>query len=529
MKEKTVTIELSHENPLGNGYFYATLELPADEHEIRDAMQQARMIGQNDTFRSISVIDCSVWPNLSDFRLDSPTIDELNFFAKRLAQMDDSKRAIFKAVASGTFGSPADDLLSMKDLINCTYGYDEVMVASNIRTDEQLGQFIIENELHDDVTAIPESSLYLLDKAKIGALYRESFNYTLTDGYAIFASDYTPPEVYDGKQLPDTEIESWYAFRLHVAPAPTENISEVEDKALWITLPMEQKAIDRLAKELGVGSIEECVYLDFISSVPQITAEQFGNMQDFQKLNALAEQLPYLSPIDQTKFKAALAAEEPKDMDGIRDIFDNLEQYELDAYADGDDDFFKDYLEHHLGSHFDRAWLDTVLLKTEASKLLDRLGATNTDYGVISARGRSLYELVPYDKKPVKELTTQALTDEKLEVVEVLGQTALFTNGRVTEQELPDGLYKYDLREGESISFASIEPYVLVNHGGTVLLKAPIDFGNEKYIVFDDDTTPNFLGYELTPTEFMETDFTQTEDENMDDETQAMQMGGISQ
>ena len=37
IKEKTLTIELSHENPLGDGYFYAMLDLPAEEHEIRDA------------------------------------------------------------------------------------------------------------------------------------------------------------------------------------------------------------------------------------------------------------------------------------------------------------------------------------------------------------------------------------------------------------------------------------------------------------------------------------------------------------
>lgn len=526
MKEKALTIELSHENPIGNGYFYVTLELPAAEHEIRDALQRARAVGREDSFQSIAVTECAVWPDLPYYRLDSPTIDELNFFAKRLAQMDDSEKAVFRTVVAKVLGNPTDDLLSMKDLINCTYGYEEIMIASNIRTDEQLGQFIIENELHDDVNSIPESSLYLLDKSKLGVLYRESFNCTLTDGYAVFASSYTPPEIYDGKQLPDTEIESWYAFRLRVAPHPTEDVSEVEDKALWITLPMEQKAIDRLAKELGVGSIEECIYLDFISAVPQITTEQFENMQDFVKLNSLAEQLPYLSPFDQMKFKAVLSAETPADLESIADILANLNKYELSAYVDGNSDFFKSYLEHHLDTRFDHKWLGGLFAKDEGARLLDRIGATNTEYGVISARGRSLYELVPYDKRPAKELSTQALTDEKLEVVEVLGQTALFTNGRVTEQELPQGLYKYDLREGESISFATIEPYVLVNHGGTVLLKAPIDFGTEKYIVFDEDTTPNFLGYELTPTEFMETDFTQTVDE---DETNTIQMGGISQ
>ena len=530
IKEKTLTIELSHENPLGDGYFYAMLDLPAEEYEIRDAIQRARMIGREERFRSIGILDCGAWPELLYYRLDSPTIDELNFFANRIAQMSDSELAIFRTVAPKVLGSPADEILSMKDLINCTYGYDEIMVASNIRNDEQLGQFIIENELHDDVNNIPESSLYLLDKVKIGALYRTSLNCDLTDGYAIFAGDYKPPEIYDGKQLPETTVEDWYAFRLQIAPPATEDVSEVEDKAVWITLPMARQAADRIARELGMGSIEECVYLDFESSVQQITADQFGNMQLFDKLNRIAEQLPYLSPFDQMKFKAVLTAEPPMNPDDIADTLANLNKYELNAYVDGDSDFFKRYLEYHLGTGFDHKWLGGLFAKDEGTRLLERLGATNTEYGVISARDGTLHDLVPYDEVQAKELTTQALTDEKLEVVEVLGQTALFTNGRVTEQELPDGLYRYDLRSGEGVTFATVEPYARSDHSGTILVKAPLSFGSEGYIAFDDDTSPNFLGYELTPTEFMETDFTQSDDEDMDeDETQTIQMRGISQ
>lgn len=531
IKEKTLSVELSHENPLGDGYFYTSLDMPAAEHEIRDAIHRARMIGRENAFRSIGILECEAWPELLYYRLDSPTIDELNFFAKRLAQMSDGEKAIFRTVAPRVLGSPADDLLSMKDLINCTYGYDNIMIASNVRTDEQLGQFIIENELHDDVNSIPESAMYLLDKAKIGALYRGSFNCTLTDGYAVFAGDYEMPEVYDGKQLPETAVEDWFAFRLQITEPEREGVEERTDESEWITLPISDKAAANIARKYEVGYIEDCDLIGFESSIPQITKEHFADMDDFVKLNAIAAQLPYLSPFDQMKFKAVLTAEEPADLDGIQDILSNLRQYELSAYVDGDDDFFKSYLEHHLGTGFDRQWLGTLLVKTEGSRLLDRLGATNTEYGVISARGHSLYELVPYDKAQAKELTTQALTDEKLEVVEVLGQTALFTNGRVTEQELPESLYRYDLREGENIAFATVEPYVRIDHAGTILVKAPLSFGSEGYIAFDDDTSPNFLGYELTPNEFMDTDFTQTEDEDEDmdeGETPTMQMGGIS-
>ena len=68
-----------------------------------------------------------------------------------------------------------------------------------------------------------------------------------------------------------------------------------------------------------------------------------------------------------------------------------------------------------------------------------------------------------------KEIKTQALTDEKLEVMGILEQTALFTNGSVTDEGLPDGLYKYDLRERENISFSTIEKSVTVIPYGMVL------------------------------------------------------------
>lgn len=106
----------------------------------------------------------------------------------------------------------------------------------------------------------------------------------------------------------------------------------------------------------------------------------------------------------------------------------------------------------------------------------------------------------------------------------MLGQTALFTNGRVTEQELPDGLYRYDLREGENLAFATIERNVAANYAGTILTKAPLDFGGQEYFVFDDDTSPNFLGYDLTPEEFLQTDFTQAD---APEEDSGPQMGGI--
>lgn len=238
-------------------------------------------------------------------------------------------------------------------------------------------------------------------------------------------------------------------------------------------------------------------------------------MASFDALNAVADRYLTMGTDAQLRFKAILEAENIHDANGALAAADRLNEYELSYFDSDAASFFKTHMCHNLDVRFDDHWLDTLLTQNEGKRPVERLGASITDYGILSARGGHLFEPVPVEAPEAKELKTQAMTDEKLEVVEVLGQTALFTNGRVTQKELPDGLYKYDLREGESIAFATVEPSVAVNHAGTIITKEPIIFGEEGYIAFDDDSSPNFLGDHMSVEEFLNTDFSQDEDESL--------------
>ena len=101
--------------------------------------------------------------------------------------------------------------------------------------------------------------------------------------------------------------------------------------------------------------------------------------------------------------------------------------------------------------------------------------------------------------------------NEEFDVVEVCGQPALFSNNRMTGADIPAGLHHYDLRESDDgEGFATLESHVAVNHGGTVITAEPIDFGEQGYIAFTDDTSPNFLGSKCTFKEFMDGDIEQT-------------------
>lgn len=98
-----------------------------------------------------------------------------------------------------------------------------------------------------------------------------------------------------------------------------------------------------------------------------------------------------------------------------------------------------------------------------------------------------------YNKTETRELNTPVLNEEELEVIEVLDHRALFSNGRIKPEQIPEGLHAYDLRHSDDGGrFCSIEPKVGVNHGGTVLMRYVLDFGKDGYIPLDDDTAPNF-------------------------------------
>lgn len=109
-----------------------------------------------------------------------------------------------------------------------------------------------------------------------------------------------------------------------------------------------------------------------------------------------------------------------------------------------------------------------------------------------------------YNKTETRELNTPVLNEEELEVIEVLDHRALFSNGRIKPEQIPEGLRAYDLRHSDDGGrFCSIEPKVGVNHGGTVLMRYVLDFGKDGYIPLDDDTAPNFLGETMTASEFV--------------------------
>ena len=510
---KQMKVEISSPKGINGEWIYASLDLPAEEHEIRDAFHRARVTSREDE-KYLSVYDCDAFPMLSFVRVETAGIDELNFLAQRLDSLEDYERNVLLAITPRIIKNVGEgDVVSAKDLINMTYGLDSVAVASNVHNFTELGELAIESEMFTWMENVPDEALPYLDRAKIGQKIYEEDHGAFINGMYIAAGDYRFQEVYDGQNLPNQGVYTAYAFRLELAKPPTGDEDISEQPTEWLGLPTEREDADAVAERLGVEKIEDCVYLGFESSVPQIEGDNFGNMQNFDKLNSLADMMLQMSPSDQVKFKAVLSAEEPSKIEEILDVARNLRQYELATQVDDATQFFKSYLIRHMDKEIDPKWLDTLLLRNEGHELAGRLGATFTDYGVISARNRSLYEPLPRNNP---------IMDEKLDLIEINGQKALFSNSAIKTENIPKGLYKYDLRGGDENNFITIEPRIMVNRSGTILVKEPFDFGGKDHIPLTEETAPNFLCEEVTPREFINGNYEQAETEEPE-----MKMGGI--
>ena len=119
--------------------------------------------------------------------------------------------------------------------------------------------------------------------------------------------------------------------------------------------------------------------------------------------------------------------------------------------------------------------------------------------------GVKAYPLNGVERLQIMDLRKEKLLNEALQEIEIFDKPGLFSNGRLRDEDVPDGLYRYDLRgsdydPGQPIT---VEKTVVVNHAASVLMAEELDLGAEGRLELGEDGL-NFTGAELIVREFME-------------------------
>ena len=514
-----IQIEFTAEKENGNGYFYASLNLPATKMQIENAKQQARYTDSDTLYRDISVYESTdLFPN--NVRLDTTSIEELNFLAKRLNSLERNEQIAYEAVTEKYFSKEGNELPSVKDLINLTYGLDAIPIVPDVTNLEELGRFAVENDFLSDLEDVPDSALKYLDYEVIGQEQMDNDEGYFVGSFYVATYGYKNPQVYDGEHIPKTEEFENAVFRILVARTPEDDPDEVLDSAQWLNLPIGVDELHEFAEKLGEDCIENCVYFDLQSGIPQIDENVFDSMDKIESLNIVANEYLMLSEAKRALFKAVIEAENIGNLEEMQSAFKRLNKYEFCPDDENADEFFKRYLAYYAPTDFDTRWLEEVSSHDDAQKLLKTLGAKVTNYGIVSAYGKSLYENVAFPTPQPESHTND------FELMEVCGVKAIYADRRINDSEVPKGLYRYDFREGkgaDDVYFGAIEKDVKVDHAGSFITKEPLDLGTDGYIELEYDTEPNFLGEFITAEEFANIDF--PEDIEVDDEP--IQTGGM--
>ena len=94
--------------------------------------------------------------------------------------------------------------------------------------------------------------------------------------------------------------------------------------------------------------------------------------------------------------------------------------------------------------------------------------------------------------------------NEEYQEIEIFEIPALFSNGRIAENDVPEGFYHYDLRGSGDDPGApvSVESRVIVNHAGTILATQPLPIPERGFLNLGEEL--NFTGGMSTPGQFRE-------------------------
>ena len=92
----------------------------------------------------------------------------------------------------------------------------------------------------------------------------------------------------------------------------------------------------------------------------------------------------------------------------------------------------------------------------------------------------------------------------KYQEVEIFDIPALFSNGRISLADLPEGLYRYDLRGSDDDPGmpVTVEQNVAVNHAGAIITAKPLDLGEDGRLYLTEEEGLNFVGGEISMQRF---------------------------
>lgn len=359
---------------------YEYITFPVNRYSFNDQLDRAGIFGEY----AAEISELENETGLKNIKLsDEPTVDELNFLAKRLEEVctDKCMALAYNAVIS-QYNS-----VSIAEAINCTYGLDTVPVYP-CKNAEEYGAVVLENDFLEELNEIPDELYRLLDNEKVGKLMQEREKGVFIDGYYAIASSYEPQLVYDDV-LPEP-MDEWL-FKLEVTVMDGDDPDE--DVLETLTLPAGEERIKELEDKFGKPA-SEWVWLSLKSELCVFDSDSMENADSVEQLNKLAVTFSEMSRSEMVKFKAVLEMEQPESVSEAIEISMSLDDYEFDPSTIDLKDYGEKYLSEMLPPDFDLTVLSDGVTAYLGRNISEKNGSQMTEYGILSSAGGQIYSMI---------------------------------------------------------------------------------------------------------------------------------------
>lgn len=366
----------------------AILELPATSMEYSDAMQKARIIDDMVIY-SYEFLYCKhdwLRPHIPE----NGNLLELNLLATRMEYIKDDLD-IFKAIVKMDAEQNSYETTPLSRLINLTLSIDNCHVASGIKNDVMLGEFLYEGDFIEDKDADmierwrsinrPVDGLFEL----LGKVHRERRGGVFTDSglYVEYDSGmisevYIPGEMHY-ISLTEKPVALTLSKDYFNDPGYDNNLQ------VTLNLPATDKEIINTIDTVAAASFKEITYSCKDCLIP-IAKEWIDNAQDLWQVNKFAKALDYIKDINYVKeYKALLEAADCDNLNDALHLTDDIEVYQLVTECAGPEDYgWEEFTRQMLSGNIPEGISEYIDYHRYGKALMEKNNVVYTSYGALS-------------------------------------------------------------------------------------------------------------------------------------------------
>jgi hypothetical protein len=150
----------------------------------------------NNQDKNVWTSDCPAIKLCREMKFTKATEKEYSDLAAVLSGFSEGMEKVLQVLISKRLSPDDQGGYAIKDVINLAYACDQAVLAYGISNDEQLGQFVIDYELNEELDGLTKNVLDLIDRKKLGQLQREKEDGVIMDNCYIATGMVVVKEIY---------------------------------------------------------------------------------------------------------------------------------------------------------------------------------------------------------------------------------------------------------------------------------------------------------------------------------------------